>query len=153
MDFIQRAHDGLEGECVFCASQKASDAREALVLYKGKSVFVVMNKYPYTNGHLLIIPNRHLAELSELNADEQQEILSLSAKSIEILRENFKAAGFNCGFNFGRAAGAGILDHLHFHIVPRWVGDTNFLPVLSDIRTMPEYLHDTYDRLLPAFQK
>lgn len=139
--------------CVFCEIAAPGDEREKLVLYRGEHSFIVMNRYPYNCGHLLIIPNRHTADLSILSKDEHAELMSLCSKSMAVLTERVEAAGFNCGFNFGRLAGAGILDHLHLHVVPRWAGDSNFFPVIGDMRSMPEYLHSTYDRLLDGFNE
>lgn len=106
-----------------------------------------MNAFPYSNGHLMVAPYRHTADLSDLTAEEMTEIQSLIAKSVQWLTQAFNPEGFNIGLNLGRAAGAGILDHLHWHIVPRWVGDTNFMPVIGEVRVLPQSLEDSYDRL------
>jgi ATP adenylyltransferase len=111
-----------------------------------------MNKFPYNNGHLLIVPKRHQGKLVEFSPEEQSEMMYLNAQSVEILMQVLNAEGVNCGLNLGRAAGAGITEHLHVHVVPRWNGDTNFLPLISDTRSMPEYLEDTYNRLADRFK-
>jgi ATP adenylyltransferase len=112
-----------------------------------------MNLFPYANGHLMIVPYRHCADLNQLSPEESLEIMQAAQRSVQILRQAFKAEGFNVGFNLGRAAGAGIIDHLHLHVVPRWVGDTNFMPVLADTKVMPEYLGICYEKLHPFFQE
>ncbi len=154
MQFIKNLRDDAGG-CVFCELsmpvEKASEDRDRLILHRGNNCYVLMNRYPYTNGHLLIIPYKHVGNLSELNSDELSEMISLSSKSIEVMSDALNAEGYNCGINIGRAAGAGIVDHIHMHVVPRWCGDTNFLPLFGDARSMPEYLTDTYDRLVGKF--
>jgi len=153
MEFIKdkRFKEG-GAPCIFCELKTLTPSTENLVLYKGEAVYVVMNRFPYTNGHLLIIPNAHSSNL-DLGAKADQEILKLMAASIDILRNTLNAEGFNCGLNLGKVAGAGIADHLHWHIVPRWNGDSNFMPVMSSHRLMPEYLSETYKRLEKGFQK
>lgn len=154
MEFIldKRLKEG-GGPCVFCELSKATPNDQNLVLARGKENYVVMNRFPYTNGHLLIVPYQHLAELKDLSQKSHQEICFLASQSMQLLREALKAEGFNCGINVGRVSGCGILDHFHFHVVPRWTGDTNFLPVLSESRSMPEYLSETYQRLEKYFKK
>lgn len=144
---------GEGGPCVFCELKAQTPSEKNLVLYHGQDVYVVMNRFPYANGHLLVVPYNHLAKLQELSSNCYQEILTLTARSMDILQATINAAGFNCGMNVGRIAGCGILDHFHWHIVPRWEGDTNFLPVLSDTRPMPEYLSQTYRKIIVGFQK
>ena len=150
MEFIKDARQGLK-ESPFIEILADSDDRKNLLLYRGELAFVVLNKYPYTNGHLLIMPNAKKAELHDLDSAEHAEMLQLTAAAVQILRKVFNADGVNCGINLGKAAGAGILDHIHMHVVPRWVGDTNFLPVLSNTRCLPEYLDETYQRLHAEF--
>lgn len=152
MKFIEELRD-TQGGCIFCEVAQPGDDRERLILHRGTSCYVLMNRFPYNNGHLMIVPYRHLAKMVDLNSEENTEIMSLCAESVEILCTALEAEGVNCGLNIGRAAGAGILDHVHMHVVPRWNGDTNFLPVFSDTRSMPEYLHATYDRLIDGFKK
>lgn len=135
--------------CVFCNALSASDE---LTLYKGKSTLVVMNKFPYINGHLLVAPVRHLATLSELNQAEMGVLLATVEQSVAVLKKVMHPEGFNIGLNLGRVAGAGIEEHLHFHIVPRWSGDTNALAVFADVRVIPQHLQETFALLKPHFQ-
>ena len=123
------------------------------MLHRGPLTYVVMNLYPYNNGHLMIVPHRHCAELSDLSPEESLEIMQAVQRVTRILRTALGAEGFNLGCNLGKAAGAGVADHVHLHVVPRWVGDTNFMPVLTETKVMPEYLESTYDRLVPLFQE
>lgn len=152
MQFIKELSEKKEG-CIFCKMKSSADDRDSLILYRGKKVFIVMNRYPYTNGHLLVVPYKHAASLNGLDHDEYGEMLSLASASVDIMTKELFAEGFNCGFNLGKAAGAGIDDHIHLHVVPRWVGDINFLPVLSNTRSIPEYLHESYDKLIKGFKK
>jgi ATP adenylyltransferase len=140
-----------EGDCFLCRIFDDSNDRENLLLYRGKTCAIIMNRYPYNSGHLLITPYRHIAELCDLTPEETLEMTTLTARSIEALREAMNTQGFNVGINLGEAAGAGLKDHLHRHIVPRWVGDTNFMPVLGGPRVMPEALNATYDLLVKLF--
>jgi ATP adenylyltransferase len=138
-----------ERGCVFCKALSVSDE---LTLYKGQSTLVIMNKYPYINGHLLVAPVRHLSTLSELNQAEMGALLATVEQSVAILKEVMHPEGFNIGLNLGRVAGAGIEEHLHFHIVPRWSGDTNALAVFADVRVIPQHLQETFALLKPHFQ-
>ena len=139
--------DYIKGEkeegCIFCNKPKENDDRKNLILYRGSTGFIIMNRYPYSNGHLMAVPYRHISEMSELSSEEKLELMNLSTLSMEILKP-MNTEGFNVGLNLGRAGGAGIDDHIHFHIVPRWSGDTNFMPVIGGTKVMPEYLDDTY---------
>ena len=135
--------------CVFC---NAISVNDQLTLYKGKRTMVVMNKYPYINGHLLVAPVRHLAALDELSRPEMGDLLAVVEQSVAILRRVMRPEGFNVGLNLGRVAGAGIEEHLHFHIVPRWSGDTNALAVFADVRVIPQHLQETFALLKPHFQ-
>jgi ATP adenylyltransferase len=139
-----------ESGCVFCHSLTIHDE---LTLYKGDTTLVVMNKYPYINGHLLVAPIRHLSRLDELSRDEMRDLLVTVEKAIHIEKKIMKPDGFNVGLNLGKVAGAGIEEHLHFHIVPRWFGDTNALTVFADIRVIPEHLKATFDSLKPFFSR
>ena len=132
--------------CIFCDKPKEGKDKENLILYKGESSFIIMNRYPYSNGHLMAVPYRHTNNMSELDDSERLELMNLTTKCIEILNV-MNPDGFNVGMNLGTAGGAGIDDHLHFHIVPRWNGDTNFMPLIADVKVMPEYLEDTYKTL------
>ncbi len=139
--------------CVFCSKPKEDDDRANLVLHKGKRSFVIMNRYPYNNGHLLVTPYAHVGEMEDLSAEELCEMTMEMQRSIGILKKTMNPDGFNIGMNLGKAAGSGIDDHIHLHIVPRWNGDTNFMPVLSDVRVMPEHLDDTYMKLLELYKE
>ncbi|MBL7686048.1 MAG: HIT domain-containing protein [Deltaproteobacteria bacterium] len=133
--------------CIFCQFLKQKNDRENLILYRGRSAFIILNKFPYNNGHLMVVPHRHTAELRKLDSKTDIEMMQLVQKSVDALKKTMNPQGFNVGLNLGHAAGAGIVDHLHFHVVPRWVGDTNFMPIFSGDKVMVEYLHETYDRL------
>lgn len=150
--FIKSVHRKKKPGCIFCDLPKKGVGVKNLVLFKGKNAFIILNKYPYTNGHLLVIPNRHLNRMEDLTADEHLELGQLVAKSVSVLGKVVNADGFNVGLNLGRAAGAGIEGHLHYHVVPRWAGDSNFMPVLGDVRMMPQYLADTYKSLARYFK-
>ncbi len=126
--------------------------RENLILWRGEHVFVIMNRYPYNNGHLLILPNREVAEYAELTAEEQQALAATIDRCLRWLRETMSPEGFNVGMNLGAASGAGIPEHLHMHVVPRWEGDTNFMTTTADTRVLPEDLQTTYDKLRTAVE-
>jgi ATP adenylyltransferase len=137
--------------CIFCLSPTEEADRERLVLHRTPLSLVMLNRYPYTNGHLLIAPLRHVGEMDGLTDAEMLDLFRTLRLCRTILQQTAHPDGFNIGMNLGRSAGAGVEEHLHLHIVPRWNGDTNFMSVLPDVRIMPENLLTTYDRLLPAF--
>ncbi len=137
-----------EEGCVFCNALRDKDA---LTLHRGALSLVVMNKFPYINGHLLVAPVRHVSTLGELERDEMGDLLHTVQRGIDALKAAMKPDGFNVGLNLGRVAGAGIEEHLHFHVVPRWFGDTNALTVFADVRVVPEHLRETYHKLKPFF--
>lgn len=137
--------------CIFCVFPGQESDRENRILCRSEHAYVIMNAFPYSNGHLLIPPYRHVADLSELTDAESLEIMQLTQKSLAALKETFNPDGFNIGVNQGTAAGAGIADHVHLHIVPRWNGDTNFMPLFADVKVIPEALETTYDKLRTAF--
>lgn len=137
--------------CFLCDLVRDTRDEENLVLARGRYCFVVLNLYPYNNGHLMVSPNRHLSEIADLTKSERLEMFQHCEKAIEALRKAQKAQGFNIGFNLGKAAGAGLEDHLHLHIVPRWVGDTNFMPALGEVKLISQHLRDTYNTLKPFF--
>ncbi len=139
--------------CLFEPQGQTSCDRDTLLLYRDTQTLVLLNRFPYTNGHLLVAPVRHLACITDLKPDEQSGLMAMLASATRIVRECLQPDGLNVGCNLGEAAGAGIADHLHFHIVPRWEGDHNFMAVLAEVRSVPEHLLTTYDRLLPAFQE
>jgi|WetSurMetagenome_2_1015567.scaffolds.fasta_scaffold537273_2 ATP adenylyltransferase len=137
-------------DCIFCAKASQAADDENLLLYRGKTVFLLLNTFPYSNGHLLAAPYRHTADLTQLTLEENQELLSVAALGVKLLQSALNPDGFNLGMNLGRPAGAGIADHLHLHIVPRWSGDTNFMAVCGDIKVIPEALPATLQKLRAA---
>lgn len=139
-------------ECVFCIPDTEEEDEERLILHRGKNCFVIMNKYPYNNGHIMVCPYRHVMDLGDLDADTIHEIMDYLQFCTKVLKANFHCPGINIGLNMGEAAGAGIREHLHFHLVPRWNGDSSFLAVMDGVRTMPQYLSDTYAALKPYFK-
>jgi ATP adenylyltransferase len=149
MDYILEKKD--QG-CFLCGGLSEKKDGDNLILYRGKLAFVIMNRFPYNNGHLMVVPKRHCIDLDELNGKEGQELFYLMQVSIRVLRSSLSPHGFNVGLNLGKAAGAGE-EHVHFHIVPRWSGDTNYMPVLSETKVVPEHLNQTYRKLRPAFHK
>ena len=148
MDYIRTPK---EDGCVFCKKHQSTKDRENLLLFRGEESFVLMNLYHYSNGHLMISPYKHTSNTNDISAIGNQEIMSLTNKSMEIIKNIMGADGFNIGANLGKAAGAGIEEHLHFHIVPRWVGDTNFMPIVGQTDVIMQGLFDTYDLLKPEF--
>ncbi len=147
----------IEGEkssgCIFCDQPKEKDLRANLILAQTAHSVVMLNKYPYNNGHVLLAPKRHEHRLAVLPAEEYRDLSEALRLSIEVLGQVYQPGGFNVGMNLGRSAGAGVEDHLHWHVVPRWEGDTNFMPVVGETKVMPQHLLDSYDRLSPFFQK
>jgi ATP adenylyltransferase len=141
------------GGCILCDKPKAADLRQELVLYRGETCFVIMNLFPYNNGHVMIAPYRHTADLVGLTSAEQVELMSLTRHCVRALGEAFRPEAFNIGMNLGKTAGAGIAEHLHMHVVPRWNGDTNFMPVLGDTKVLPDALFASYDRLAAALER
>jgi ATP adenylyltransferase len=142
---------GEQSACVFCDA--AAHTRDELVLIRGEWSFVILNLYPYNNGHLMVVPRRHLASLASLSADETAEMMRFTRDAELALTEAYHPQGINVGINLGRAAGAGIEHHLHIHLVPRWTGDTNFMSVIGEVRVLPEDLSDTASRLRPLFAR
>lgn len=152
-----------DAACIFCLSstpagpaspEKALLAdRERLILHRGQHCFVILNRYPYTNGHLMIAPFDHRADLSECSAELLAEMMTLAQQAENALKKIYRPDGFNIGFNLGKCAGAGVEGHLHLHLVPRWVGDTNFISVIGETRLLPETLETAYEKLQPFFHK
>lgn len=140
-----------EKGCIFC--KNTDSPNNELLLYKDKLSGVLLNKYPYNNGHLLVFPERHTADIDTLSTEESIGLFSLIQRCVLILKQELKPEGFNIGLNLGKASGAGIIDHMHFHIVPRWTGDNNFMPVIAETKVMPEHLISTYNKLKPYFEK
>lgn len=139
--------------CIFCDIQKGKASADNLVLYKTKLAYVVMNKYPYTSAHLMVIPTRHIGKFGLLTKDEHRELGTLLALAQEVLDKMYKPHGYNIGMNLGAEAGAGIREHIHYHLVPRWTGDHNFMPVISEVRVMLEKLGKTYAQLKKEFDR
>jgi ATP adenylyltransferase len=143
---------GAEG-CIFCEAGAGSAANEDLVLVRGRLAYVILNLYPYNNGHLMVVPMRHLPSLARATRDELDELMRLTRDAEIALTEAYTPQGINVGINLGRPAGAGIVDHLHIHLVPRWNGDTNFMSVVGNVRVLPEELGQTAARLRPIFER
>ena len=143
--------DKSAGGCIFCDALAANDDDKQLVLHRGSRAFVMLNRYPYANGHLLIAPNDHVGHLSEAEPDAITEVMALATVSEMFLDDAMHPEGLNLGMNVGRSAGAGVVGHLHLHVVPRWEGDTNYMSVVNDLRVIPERLEDTYAKLKERF--
>ncbi len=139
--------------CVFCQAMKKASDPESLVLFKSRSHSIILNKYPYNNGHLLIVPKRHIADYDKLTDKELEKLQLLTKHSIKILKKVYNPHGFNLGMNLGRVAGAGIPDHIHQHIIPRWGGDTNFFPLIAQTKLVVETTEQSYNQLKPHFEK
>jgi ATP adenylyltransferase len=137
-------------ECIFCA-KPALDDDSALIVHRGERCFVMLNAFPYASGHVMVAPYEHTADLAGLDEAASLELISLTQDSLRAIRLTYRPDGFNVGANLGTVAGAGVADHVHMHVVPRWEGDTNFMPVLSEVRVLPESLQDTHRRLKEAF--
>ena len=145
--------DQKEEDCIFCPGEDRSKDGERLILYVGSLTVAMMNRFPYNNGHLLVAPLRHVAQMEDLSDEETLDLLRIVRESIGILRKVMQPEGFNVGMNLGRIAGAGMEEHMHFHIVPRWSGDTNFMTVLGEVRVIPEHIKETHRKLKPFFEK
>jgi ATP adenylyltransferase len=145
LEYIEAADE--PGRCIFC------EPDEHLVVHRGRGAFVLMNRFPYTSGHVMVAPYRHEGRFGGLTDAEALELHQLAARAVAVLEEEYTAQGHNLGWNLGRAAGAGITDHLHLHVVPRWVGDTNFMPVLGGVRVVPEALEASAERLRARWQE
>ena len=139
------------GDCFLCDAAQAEPGPGSLVLYRNQSALAVMNRYPYNNGHLMVAPVWHTSDLGELPQEHYREVMELFRFSISVLEKSMAPEGFNAGLNLGKSAGAGLAEHLHWHIVPRWNGDTNFMPVIADTRVIPEALARTCEALRPLF--
>jgi ATP adenylyltransferase len=148
LEYISSADD--QPGCVFCAAVEGDDD-ERLVVHRGGRAIVLLNKFPYASGHLMVAPSRHVGEFGELEDEEALEIHRLASVGIGALAQTYAPQGYNLGWNLGRVAGAGVVDHVHLHVVPRWAGDTNFMPVLADVKVMPEYLEETRRKLADAW--
>ena len=153
MEYIRESIIENNEGCIFCLGKEVDKDRERLILHRGERAFVMMNKFPYNNGHMLIAPYRHIADFNDLTDEESLEMQRLLGRCITAVKATMHPQGFNIGLNLGRVAGAGIEDHLHYHILPRWTGDTNFLPVFGEVKVISEALRETYDHLKAEFDK
>ena len=150
LEYIQQADE--QAGCIFCPGAAEND-EEALVIHRGERGFAMLNRFPYASGHLLVAPYRHVGELGDLEDAEVLEIHRLTEAGMAALAETYAPQGYNIGWNLGRIAGAGITDHVHLHLVPRWAGDTNFMPVLADVKVLPEHLAETRAKLTDAWPR
>ena len=148
LEYIKQADE--QPGCVFCAAA-AGDDEERLVVHRGEHAFVLLNKFPYSSGHLMVAPYRHVGELAGLTDEEALEVHRLAVQGVAALGEVYGPEGHNLGWNLGRVAGAGVVDHIHLHVVPRWAGDTNFMPVLADVKVLPDHHHENPRRLVEAW--
>jgi ATP adenylyltransferase len=146
MEYIEG--DKLKNGCVFCIEMGKTDGPDNLIAYRGIHSFVILNRFPYTSGHVMIVPYDHQASLEQLDPETRAEMMELTSQSLQVLQLEYRPQGFNIGINIGAAAGAGILDHVHVHVVPRWGGDTNFMTALAQTRVLPETLDETYTRVI-----
>ena len=139
--------------CVFCEAAKQPDNPENLIIFPGKLAFVILNRYPYTSGHLMVVPYMHSKDMADLSDDTLLEMMQLTQKAVRVLGQEYQPQGFNIGMNLGAIAGAGITEHLHMHVVPRWQGDANFVSVIGQTRVLPETLEETYQRMREAWKR
>lgn len=151
MEYILSDQKG--GPCIFCPGDRRDADESRLILHVGKLTMVMMNRFPYINGHILVAPVRHVKGLEWLSQEERLDLLTMVTRSVEILKKAFSPEGFNVGLNLGKVAGAGVEEHMHFHIVPRWNGDNNYMTVLGEVRVIPEHIEATYRKLLPYFKE
>ena len=151
--YIQNTRSKKERGCLFCRIKKERRKKDNYLLKKGGFSLVLLNRFPYNNGHLLIAPLRHIAKLNQLSKEEREEIFFLVNRSMEALNKVIRPDGYNFGMNLGKVAGAGVPGHLHFHLVPRWTGDTNFFPVVSETKVISQSLSELYQKLLPFFER
>jgi ATP adenylyltransferase len=152
LDYVTEASTTAYGGCIFCEALKRAEP-DPLVVHRAANAFVILNKFPYNNGHLMVVPNRHVEWLVDLEAAEMTEVMRLTQAAERALTSVYHPHGFNVGLNLGKAAGAGVLGHLHLHVVPRWTGDTNFMSVVGEARVLPEELPQTAERLRDAFKR
>lgn len=151
MKYIEK-HEKESG-CVFCIAQAKADSAKNLIAFRGKNAYVILNRFPYTSGHLMVIPFSHEPNLENLDTETRAEMMELASRCTTLLRKVYRTESFNMGINIGEAAGAGVLGHVHIHIVPRWAGDTNFMSTTGETRVLPESLEDTYQRVHEEFLK
>jgi ATP adenylyltransferase len=151
LPYVKDASKDSDEGCIFCTKPAEDDDRANLIVHRGERCFVILNKFPYTNGHLMVAPFRHLPTLPELDRETSAELIALAQRGMVVLDEAYGPQGYNAGLNQGRIAGAGFEGHIHLHVVPRWAGDTNYMPVLADTRVMPQSLEESYDALAGEF--
>lgn len=151
MEYIE--NNSKDEQCVFCIAQATEDGPKNLIAQRGERAYVILNRYPYTSGHLMVVPYEHQASLEELDPETRAEMMELTTLCMTVLRRIYNPQAFNIGANIGEAAGAGVKEHVHIHIVPRWMGDTNFMSTLGDSRVLPELLADTYGRVRVGFEE
>ena len=149
MEYIENSTK--EDGCIFCNVQAKEDSAENLITFRGERAYVILNRYPYTSGHIMVVPLDHKPNLEELDSETRAEMMELTARGMSVLRKIYRPEAFNMGANIGEAAGAGIKEHFHIHIVPRWAGDTNFMTTVAEARVLPEDLPTTYSKLKPKF--
>jgi ATP adenylyltransferase len=149
--YVKDASKDIEDECIFCVKPAAEDDEANLIVHRGERCFVILNLFPYTNGHRMVAPYEHVGRLQDLPAESLAEMMSLAQRAMNRLEEVYDPHGYNVGLNQGRAAGAGFEHHIHLHVVPRWGGDTNFMPVIADTKVMPQSLEQSYEALKGAF--
>jgi len=153
LPYVKDASKDSEAACIFCIKPAEDDDEANLIVHRGERCFVILNLFPYTSGHLMIAPYDHLPALQELDDDTVAEMMALAQRAMVVLEKKYEPHGYNVGFNQGRVAGAGYEGHIHLHVVPRWAGDTNFMPVLADVKVLPEHLADSRKRISDAWPK
>jgi len=151
MPYLQ-GKEPLPTDCLFCVKPQEPDA-EAHIVHRGELAYVILNRFPYNNGHLMVTPYAHVATLEDLKAETAAELMALTQLTLSVLRKAYHPEGFNVGANIGSAAGAGVTDHVHVHVVPRWAGDTNYMTTTAKTRVIPEWIDETYERLRPLFDQ
>ena len=149
--YVKDASKDIEDDCIFCAKPAAKDDEASLIVHRGERCFVILNLFPYTNGHLMVAPYEHIGRIQDLPAETVAEMMILAQRAMSRLEDVYDPHGFNVGFNQGRVAGAGFEHHIHLHVVPRWGGDTNFMPVIADTKVMPQTLEQSYEALKGSF--
>ena len=149
--YVKDASKDIEEECIFCAKPAQDDDEANLIVHRGERSFVILNLFPYTNGHLMVAPYAHLGRLQELGSETLAEMMALAQRSMDRLEQVYEPHGYNVGLNQGRVAGAGVEHHIHMHVVPRWGGDTNFMPAIADTKVMPQSIEQSYEALKGAF--
>ncbi|HUN60719.1 MAG TPA: HIT domain-containing protein [Candidatus Sulfotelmatobacter sp.] len=150
--YMEQVSQGKQPDCIFCDALQRNEDQETLIVYRGKKAFIILNRFPYTSGHVMIVPYAHVAELNLCEPGALDEMMELSQRVERVLRQSYNPDGMNLGMNLGRAAGAGVTGHLHLHMLPRWFGDSNFMTVVGETRVHPEALSATYERLKSALQ-